>query len=179
MTKKRRSIDGSGKSGNSSNKNKIFTNASSSIRGDDGLNCCFSMFVSRCHDDQTLVISMKPTMIDRRRYWRSNSRGSQTTQLRSLKVPDEYSQLAERGAEFASRLLLQQNRSYRRQLLVARETLVVPFLSRHVDADRVKGRFHVGFDHRCEITKNKSQRRASYCYVHFVFTLKEIANGTQ
>lgn len=69
---------------------------------------------------------MKPTMIDRRRYWRSNSRGSQTTQLRSLKVPDEYSQLAERGAEFASRLLLQQNRSYRRELLVARETFVVP-----------------------------------------------------
>lgn len=32
----------------------------------------------------------------------------------------------------------------------------LPFLSRHVDADRVKGRFHVWFYHRCEITKNKS-----------------------
>lgn len=40
-----------------------------------------------------------------------------------------------------------------------------PFLPRHVDADRVKRRFHVGFYYRGEVTKDKSQRRASYCYV--------------
>lgn len=47
-------------------------------------------------------------------------------QLRSLETPDEHRQLAERRAEFAGRrLLLQQDRPYRGELLVAGEALVV------------------------------------------------------
>lgn len=67
-------------------------------------------------------------VVDRRQHWRSNSRGSQTTPLsRSLEASDEHRQFAERGAEFAGRrLLLQQDRPYRRELLVTGKALVVP-----------------------------------------------------
>jgi len=65
--------------------------------------------------------------VNRRRYWRWNSRRFWTMQLWSFEIPDEHRQLAERGAEFAGRrLLLQQNCSYRGELLVAGEALVIP-----------------------------------------------------
>lgn len=74
------------------------------------------------------VIETKPMVVDRRQHWRSNSRGSQTTPLlRSLEAPDEHRQFAEWGAEFTGRrLLLQQDRPYRCELLVTGKALVVP-----------------------------------------------------
>lgn len=53
---------------------------------------------------------------------------SETPQPQSLETPDEGHQVAARGTEFpgSRRLLLQQDRPYRYELLVTREALVIP-----------------------------------------------------
>lgn len=57
---------------------------------------------------------------------------------RSLEAPDEHCQFTERSAEFAGRrLLLQQDRPYRRKFLIARKALVVPGNRRRETARKV------------------------------------------
>jgi len=41
----------------------------------------------------------------------------------------------------------------------------LPFFPRYIDADSIKGRFHIGLYYRSEITKNKFQRWTCYRYV--------------